>query len=120
MHANLFVALLVPVSGALARSTCAAAPPPKGDAIEQGTCGVWRNTITQCAGIGTSVWYSPPAGNYAGVLRIRNNDSNIQKIVQLREVNGAVIANYWINGGDECVTNVRMTKVDGFAAYENV
>ncbi|KAF1847648.1 uncharacterized protein K460DRAFT_392946 [Cucurbitaria berberidis CBS 394.84] len=119
MHANFFLALLVPVSGALAQATCAEAPSPAGQAALQGACNAFGSTRTDCAtGVSlTQIWYAPPGCNAAGVLRLRNTSPNNRKIVQVRS--GPLVANFWVNGGGECVTNLPLTVVRGFGVWEN-
>ncbi|KAL0929877.1 uncharacterized protein CTRU02_215086 [Colletotrichum truncatum] len=116
MHAPSFLTLFVSASGALAVSTCALAPTPKRGPDVVGTC--TNVSDTKCVGRDISIWFSPPRGNTGGVLRIRNNDKNIRKIVQVRQDN--IATNFWINGGDECVTsNLRMTGINGYSSWYN-
>lgn len=122
MQASLIFGLLLSVSGVLGQKTvtCVEAPVPRVGIETQGVCGVWGDRRTQCSsGPDTLVWYSPPKGNSAGVLKVQNAVVGTRKIVQLRGPEDQT-KNFWINGGDECVTNVRMANVRSYAVYNIV
>ncbi|KAL0936052.1 uncharacterized protein CTRU02_208267 [Colletotrichum truncatum] len=117
MQLQTLLALLVPTTGALAAFTCARAPTQVSTSTTiSGPC--LYGDSTRCVRGSVGIWFSPPNGNKGGVLRIRNDEHGVRKVVAVVGDKGT--ASFWINGGDECVTNLKMNSVDKYFIFRNV
>jgi hypothetical protein len=118
MQISAVIVLFASAAGVVGQATCATAARPQGPAAQTGLCTGTPDGLVQCGAFDgqAKAFFSPPNGNRAGTLRIRNENQSQRQIIEVRNAQGDG-RSFWINAGDECTTNFGFSNLNAYTSW---